>query len=112
MDAPNDTPAEGGDGSRHAVVCDIELEEIIPSYLAGRRAACPVIRELTERGELEQVRNIAHGMKGSGGCYGFTGISDIGRDMEAAAKAGARDEVLRQLGALERYLGALEVRYE
>lgn len=97
---------------RNVVVCDIDLEDIIPEYLEGKREECVQLRELAENGDFEEIRSIAHGMKGSGGCYGFSVVSDIGRIMETAAKAGNRDDVIEQICALEAYLCCTQVRYE
>lgn len=94
------------------VVCDPDLEDIIPAYLEGRKTEGSVIRELAVNGQFDEVRTIAHGLKGSGGCYGFSRITEIGRDMELAANDGNLVEVLKQLDTLEAYLQAVEVRYE
>lgn len=94
------------------VVCDADLEDIIPGYLEGRRAECPVIHDLAMRGEFDELRGIAHGIKGSGGCYGFSVISDIGSAMESAAKTGELDQILKQLELLKGYLASVQVRYE
>lgn len=94
------------------VVCDADLEDIIPGYLEDRKAECVTIRALAAAGAFEEVRVIAHGMKGSGGCYGFAAISDAGSAMENAAKCRSLDGVLRQIVVLEAYLDCVDVRYE
>ena len=94
------------------VVCDADLDDIIPVYLDSKREECVQIRELAEQGNFEEIRSIAHGMKGSGGCYGFSLISAIGREMEIAAKAGNLHDVLEQVDLLAAYMGRIEVRYE
>lgn len=94
------------------VTCDADLDDIIPVYLKDRAAECPLIRQLAHSGDFGAVRTIAHGMKGSGGCYGFTRISEIGFHMETAAREGQLDGVLEQLGLLEEYLDRIEVCYE
>jgi hypothetical protein len=94
------------------VICDADLDDIIPGYLEGKRKECLLLRALAEKRGFEEIRGIAHGMKGSGGCYGFSVISEIGRVMEAAAKTGDLHDVLEQTDALEAYLDSVEVRYE
>jgi HPt (histidine-containing phosphotransfer) domain-containing protein len=96
----------------NVVVCDAELDDIIPGYLENKCEECVQLRELAEQGDFVEIRTIAHGMKGSGGCYGFPALSDIGRDMEIAVKAGNLAGVLTQVVVLEAYLGRIEVRYE
>lgn len=94
------------------VVCDADLDDIIPEYLENKRRECVQIRELSDLADFGEIRTIAHGMKGSGGCYGFAVISDIGRVMETAAKAENLADILAQVDALEVYLNRIEVRYE
>ncbi len=112
MDVNTVSEAEKTSVELIVVVCDPDLEDIIPDYLEDRKAECPVIRERALKGQFEDVRTAAHGMKGSGGCYGFSRISEIGRDIELAAKNSNLDEVLKQIDTLEAYLQAVEVRYE
>ena len=94
------------------VVCDADLDDIIPEYLESKRAECLQLRELAEQGDFEEICTIAHGMKGSGGCYGFPVITEIGRNMEIAAKATNLADVLVQVDALQSYMDRVEVRYE
>jgi len=98
--------------NNNVVVCDADLEDIIPEYLENKREDCLQLRELAQQGNFEEIRSIAHGMKGSGGCYGFPVISEIGKDMETAAKAANLADILAQLYALESYIERVEVRYE
>ncbi|MEI7815805.1 MAG: Hpt domain-containing protein [Desulfuromonadales bacterium] len=94
------------------VVCDADLDDIIPQYLESKREECVQLRLLAAQGDFKQIRSIAHGMKGSGGCYGFSVISNIGGEMELAAKAANLAEVLAQVEILKSYMGRIEVRYE
>lgn len=105
-------PGEKRLGDRIVVVCDAALDDIIPEYIEDKRSECPKLRELAGEGDFEEIRSIAHGMKGSGGCYGFQPISDIGRGMEAAAKDGNLTSVLKQVDALEAYLESIDIQYE
>ena len=51
-------------------------------------------------------------MKGSGGGYGFDGISDIGRAIEAAAKEESSDAISKELERLSFYLDNVEITHE
>lgn len=94
------------------VICDPDLEEIIPEYLDDRRLECKKIKSMARAGDFETIKTIAHGIKGSGGCYGFMMISTIGRDIEQAAKSEKTDEILRQAELLEEYLNRIEIQYQ
>jgi hypothetical protein len=51
-------------------------------------------------------------MKGSGGGYGFDAITELGHDLEAAAKSEHAEEISRLNDALASYLERLEVVYQ
>ena len=51
-------------------------------------------------------------MKGSGGGYGFDGITAIGKAIEIAAKAQDSGEIERQVVELETYLERMDIVYE
>ncbi len=116
-ETPGDTNDEstmgaGSSAGKITVVCDADLEDLIPGYLEDRKVECQSVRNLAVDGEFGKVRTIAHGMKGSGGSYGFSRISEIGRDMEIASSEGNLDDILKQVDALDAYLQAVEVSYD
>ena len=91
---------------------DADLEELVPSYLAHRRADVAALRERLEREDLEPVRISGHSMKGTGGGYGFDEITVIGAAIERAAEAGDRAALGALIDRLEVYLSRIEVVYE
>ncbi|MGV8058170.1 MAG: Hpt domain-containing protein [Smithellaceae bacterium] len=94
------------------VIVEEDLEELIPGYLENRRHDIVVISSALEHGDFELIRNTGHKMKGSGGGYGFDRITDIGRDIEEAAKAQHGENILKQVEALRLYLGHVKVVYQ
>lgn len=90
---------------------DAELEELIPNYLSNRLKDVSLIREAVETDDMEKARILGHSMKGSGGGYGFDRISQIGSEIEEAAKRGDSSSVLKQLDDLSDYLDRVEVVY-
>lgn len=90
---------------------EMELKDFIPEYLANRGQDLVQIKICLEGGEFEPIRRLAHRLKGSGGGYGFDGLTAIGAAMEAAAIAGDGDEIRRQALALEDYLNGVEIEY-
>jgi len=85
------------------------VADMVPGFLDARRQEVGAIREALERGELDAIRTLGHNMKGVGSAYGFEPISEIGRRLEEAAKAGARDDIRRHAEALADYLGRVEL---
>lgn len=94
------------------VTVDRNLEELIPGFMERRREDTNKLRTALAEHDLETVRITGHSMKGTGGGYGFTGLSEIGAGIEAAAKEGDMDAVRAHLDTLVDYLARLEVHFE
>lgn len=90
---------------------DADLEDLIPGYLNNRRNDVKDIEKYIQESDWELVRRISHRMKGSGGGYGFDGITEIGAAMEQAAVLQDVVEVRRQNKMLEEYLSRVEIIY-
>ena len=67
--------------------CSKDLERVIPRYLARRRDEIASLRAGLDAGDYKAVRIIGHGLKGSGGSYGLSALTDIGARIEKAAVA-------------------------
>src|SRR5574340_879266 len=97
---------------RALVTVDAELKELIPRYLENRAGDVNAILDALGKSDFETIRILGHGMKGSGGGYGFDRITDIGRTVETAAKEGDAGEIRRQVEELRLYLEQVEIAYE
>jgi len=88
------------------------LEAIVPDFLEHRRQDVGKLLQLLEAGDYQNIMSIGHGMKGSGGGYGFDKISEIGKEMEVLAKT--KDGVrLRELTQqLSDFLDRVQIVYE
>ena len=94
---------------RVVVYVDPDLEDLIPMVLENRRRDIDDIKRLLREGNMGEIRRLGHSMKGSGGGYGFDEISEIGRDMEEAAKGGNMEEIEKLNNRLAEYLSVVEV---
>jgi HPt (histidine-containing phosphotransfer) domain-containing protein len=101
------------DGDEKVIVyVDSDLEDIVPGFLENRSKDITTIMEALLNNDYEAIRIIGHGMKGSGGGYGFDKISDIGREIEIEAKSGNSEKINEQIVKLSSYLERIEVVYE
>lgn len=91
------------------VTIDPELADLVPGYLENRRRDVLRVGEALQASDFDQIRTLAHSMRGSGGGYGFDEISRIGRDMEEAALAIDAGAVAAALARLREYLAAVKV---
>ena len=88
---------------------DPELASLIPGYLDNRRHDVTSLFEALDRGDYETARNLGHNMRGTGGGYGFDGITDIGGEIERAAKQGDAVLLRTHVESLSLYLARLEL---
>lgn len=104
---------EGPPGSTHAfhVLADPELRDLIPGYLENKRKDAAKMRENLEREDFEALRIQGHSLAGSGGAYGFPGLTRIGRLMERAGAARDGEAARQALAELDSYLRRVVVDY-
>ena len=102
---------EGPPGSTHRfrVRVDADLADLVPGYLESRKKDVERGRDGVGRGEFDKVRIVGHSMAGSGGGYGFPGITRIGRNIERGAMAHDADQVRSAARELELYLSRMVV---
>jgi len=53
---------------------------------------------------IDSIRTFGHNIKGSGGMYGFDEVTDLGLQIETAAKEGDLDSIKSNLKHLEDFL--------
>ena len=97
---------------RVIVEVDEDLSELIPGFMAHKRADIDTIFDAVTRRDYAQIGRIAHRVKGEGGSYGFDAMTEIGRSLERAAATrddGAVATLARQLLS---YLDHVEVVFQ
>jgi HPt (histidine-containing phosphotransfer) domain-containing protein len=67
------------------VQVDPVLREILPGYLANRRADAALILSAVDRSDFAEIAVVGHSMRGSGGSYGFAELTALGARIEEAA---------------------------
>ena len=94
---------------RFVVNVDPDIEDIVPIFLQNRHDDVESIIKALQHGDFETIRILGHSMKGSGGGYGFDGITDIGQYLEQAAKEQNSEMVRKQVKCIADYLERVEV---
>ena len=94
------------------VVVAKDLEDLIPTFMKNRTKELETLRVALGAGDMEQLRQLGHRMKGVGSSYGFEQVSAIGKRIEDGAK-------VKDLPALEAlimeytdYLARVTIVYE
>lgn len=100
-------------GSEKIIInVDVDLEDLIPGFLENRVKELETLRAAVGEGNFQSIQSIGHSMKGVGGGYGFDGITEIGRDLENAAKVQDRDGITSLIEKYADYMDRIEVKYE
>ena len=94
------------------VKVDPDLEPLIPNFLKNRHTDLTTLRTALEEQNFQRLQSIGHSLKGVGGGYGFSGMSEIGAAIEKAAKVQALEELRGHVDRYGEYLAAVEVVYE
>ncbi len=63
-----------------------DLRTIAPRYLNAVREHCQRLHTAAEQGDFQGIRTISHQLQGEGAAFGFPGISELGKAINAAAK--------------------------
>jgi len=102
----------GNNPDRILIKPDPDLRDLIPGYLDNRRQDLATIDHALLCADFELIQRLAHSMKGSGGGYGFDGITAIGAAMELCAKGQQAEGIKVQLRSLKQYLENVEIVYD
>ena len=88
------------------------MEEVVPGYLAKRKADIPLYAAALEKGDMDAIRRLGHRMKGTGTGYGFPALTELGGILEKAAQRADAEEVGRAIQQCQSYLNAVELEYK
>jgi HPt (histidine-containing phosphotransfer) domain-containing protein len=94
------------------VTVDEDLEELIPGFLKNRNKDVPVLREAFAQQDIDKLQSVGHSLKGVGGGYGFDFLSEIGAEIENAAKQKNLDVMEELINRLADYLERVDVVFE
>ena len=107
-----DTCVHLGSLGKTLIYIDRDLESIVPTFLAGRKTDSERILNAIQIEDFETIRIIGHTLRGTGGGYGFNEISNIGTNLEKAAKEKNATDSRRISRRLQTYIVNLEIRYK
>lgn len=88
-----------------------DLEVLIPRYMDRRHKEVETFRAQLAAGDFEALRIGGHSLKGSGGGYGFPPLTQIGAQIETAAKSKDNATIEAALIEYKDYIGRVEIVY-
>ena len=83
---------------------DDEWAEMQEMYINHTFKELTGIKENLESIAFDSLRTFGHNIKGSGGMYGFGEITNMGAEIEAAAKGENLDSIKSHLESLDKFL--------
>ena len=96
----------------HTVTVAKDLEDLIPTFMKNRVRELDTLRAALAGGDMEQLRQLGHRMKGVGNCYGFEKVSALGKLLEDGAKSGDRAVLQACIAEYADYLARVKIVYE
>lgn len=94
------------------VAVDGSLSDIVPIFLSNIRENPATIAKALSSGDLQVPRTLGHNMKGTGTAYGFPAITELGAQIEQAAKDGNVETIRTKASELASYLERLRIEYQ
>ena len=94
------------------VIVAKDLEDLIPTFMANRTKEIGTLSVALGAGDMEQLRQLGHRMKGVGNSYGFEQISVLGKQIEDRAKIKDLSGLQALITEYTDYLGRVSVVYE
>ena len=79
---------------------DPDMRELVEFFVEQMPTRVQALQDSFESGALEDVRSIAHQLKGAGGSYGFPQITESARALEEHADSADLDAVRRSVDEL------------
>lgn len=97
------------ESDRSIEVSDPFARRLLAKYLERRKADLADLRSALSQNDFSRIERTGHNLFGSGAAYGLAPISEIGADLEQAAKDKDSARVTTIVDALERFVRRLTV---
>lgn len=88
-----------------------DLEMLIPGFMENRQVDIDQLKTLLAAADLVEIRALAHGLKGTGGAYGFDELSLVGSELERAALADEKEAIQTAIERYQHYIDNVQIEY-
>ena len=89
-----------------------DLEDLIPTFMKNRHKELETLRTALAAGDMAQLRQLGHRMKGVGNSYGFELVSVLGKQIEDGARVTDRAGLEARITEYTDYLARVKIVYE
>lgn len=98
--------------TKNVVTIDIDLKEILPSFLENRKKDIGLIEEHLKNGNYDHIESIGHKLAGNAGSYGFADLGLIGVAIEEACQNKDYDKLNDLYEQYKSFMDNLEIEYK
>ncbi len=95
--------------NENTVYVDPDLEELIPDFIDNMKQEVKQINSYIIKNDMKAIQRIGHSLKGTGGSYGFNEITDIGIEIQEAAKKHDKEAIMKLVSRLDKYLSSVNI---
>jgi len=99
-------------GGKLTVRVNSEFKDLIPEFLEALKNDVNALQRALGQDDYQAICKMGHSLKGMGGSCGFDAITDMGGDLEKAAKAMRLEDIRKIVEMLALYIEQVEVVYE
>ncbi len=96
----------------YQVFVDQDLKVLIPGFMENRFEEIEELKGLVEEKDYEKIEDLGHAIKGTGGGYGFDLVTELGLEIEEAARAEDKEKIKELILKLEDFLENVEINYK
>ena len=75
---------------------DEDIIDLVEEFVGTLPSRIEAIQQALEQDDVDMLTSLAHQLKGAGGGFGFTPITDAARQLEKAARSGTALDGLRE----------------
>jgi PAS domain S-box-containing protein len=102
---------DGNGAGKIIVTVNKALQDLMPGYLQRKREDITALNSALEQLDYEAIRVLGHSLKGSGGSYGFDNITEMGKQIEMAARNRDPVAIREWTDELSQYLSCITIAY-
>lgn len=88
-----------------------DLAGLMPSFLECSRGDLEAMRAALAAGDYATLARLGHSARGAGGNYCMLGLSDLGREIEVAARRPDPSAVASLLDRMAEYLDTVRIEF-
>jgi HPt (histidine-containing phosphotransfer) domain-containing protein len=94
------------------IVIDVELQDLVPGYMTSVTKDLEILKKAVEASQFDNIETIGHRMKGVAVSYGFSRLSEIGKEIELAARDKNKKNIIDSTKKIQDYLDSIEIVYK